>query len=132
MAKSYYVTPYKTLLQQNGISDSEELVTLTHDQLRHLLQRFLAYVPVDESWYLRTYPDIEQAVEAGVAKSAKEHFATNGYFEGRRPGPVVVDTDFYTKRYKDVAEGIEYGDIESAQAHFEHHGLLEGRLPHEV
>jgi hypothetical protein len=132
MTKSYYVVPFKTLLQQNDISDSENSITLSRDQLRHLFQRFLAYVPVDEAWYMSTYPDIAEAIEAGVTKSARDHFVMDGYFEGRKPGPVVVDTEFYLAKYADVAEGIEYGDIESAQAHFEQHGFTEGRLPHSV
>jgi hypothetical protein len=62
-------------------------------------------------------------------KSAKDHFVSNGYFEGRLPAKVVVDEDFYITHYPDVAEGIHDGEIQSAQEHFDAHGFVEGRMP---
>jgi hypothetical protein len=130
MSKSSYVLPFKTVLRQLELGDDiAGAIELTPDQLFALIRNFLVYVPFDENWYLRTYPDVEQAIESGATKSAKDHFVMNGYFEGRKPGPVEVDVDFYLATYSDVADGIEYGEIESAQAHFDQHGFIEGRLP---
>jgi hypothetical protein len=78
---------------------------------------------------LKKYEDIEQAVTSGDVKSAKHHFANDGYFEGRLPGPIVVDTDWYLTQYPDVAESVRRGDFASAQAHFDQDGFREGRLP---
>jgi len=40
---------------------------------------------VDEEWYLTTYPDVADGIEAGNIVSATEHFLSNGYAEGRLP-----------------------------------------------
>ena len=39
--------------------------------------------PFDEASYLRQYPDIREAVEAGGLPSGHAHFLDRGYFEGR-------------------------------------------------
>jgi hypothetical protein len=40
---------------------------------------------VDESWYLRQYPDVANAVTHGQIKSATRHFESIGGGEGRSP-----------------------------------------------
>jgi hypothetical protein len=40
---------------------------------------------IDEEWYLVTYPDVADGIEAGHIASAQEHFISNGYAEGRLP-----------------------------------------------
>jgi hypothetical protein len=135
MSTSSYVVPYTVLLKQIGLSSElrdGERVELTRDQLFALIRKLLAAIPVDEVWYKTIYQDVEQAIQSGVVKTAKEHFVFNGYFEGRLPSKVVVDEEFYISRYPDVAEGIEGGEINSAQEHFESHGFTEGRLPFKV
>ena len=96
-----------------------------------LVRKLLNAVTVDEDWYRKTYPDVDQAIASGATSSAKEHFTASGYFEGRRPAKIVVDEKFYISKYPDVAEGIEFEEITSAQDHFESHGYEEGRLPFE-
>jgi hypothetical protein len=135
MSASSYVVPYAVLLKQIGVLDDvggNDRVEMSRDQLLSLIRNLLLSVSVDEAWYKTFYQDVEEAIQAGVVKSAKEHFVSNGYFEGRLPGRVVVDETFYRSRYPDVAEGIDDGEITSAQEHFESHGLIEGRLPFEI
>jgi len=131
---SHYVTPFDLLMRQVGVADvkSRVEVTLTLDQLTSLIRYFLRSVPVDEAWYRGAYPDVDEAIQAGACGSAKEHFVSSGYFEGRRAGKVVIDEKWYLAKYPDIAEGIEFGEIESAQAHYDMHGAAEGRFPHEV
>jgi hypothetical protein len=135
MTTSSYVVPYAVLLKQIGIAGElkdGQRIELTQDQLVALVRKLLLSVPVDENWYKTIYQDVEQAIQTGVLKSAKEHFVSSGYFEGRLPSKVVVDEEFYIARYPDVAEGIDEGEINSAQEHFESHGFAEGRLPFKV
>jgi hypothetical protein len=135
MSKSGYIVPYNLLLRQVGLDDhldDGERIELTREQLFALIRKLLASIPVDESWYTTTYKDIDEAIHAGQVSSAKEHFVSNGYFEGRLPGKIVVDEAYYISQYPDVAEGIDEGEIDSAQEHFESHGFAEGRLPFKV
>jgi hypothetical protein len=135
MSTSAYIVPFGILLKQVGLPDpinDDQQIQITNEQLVSLIRKLLVSVSVDEKWYLATYPDVEQGIQSGAVKSAKDHFVTNGYFEGRLPGKVVVDEDFYISRYPDVAEGIDEGEIQSAQEHFETHGFVEGRMPFKV
>lgn len=135
MSNSHYVIPFKALLLQAGI-DEQQLkdgqILLTTEQLYSLIRGLLILVSVDEEWYVKAYPDVDEAIAAGAENSAKEHFISSGYFEGRLPGKVIVDEKFYTAKYMDVAEGIQIGEIGSAQEHFDLHGFVEGRQPYKV
>ena len=133
MSKGNYVIPFRVLLQKFGVEgEIPKEITLTRDQLLALIRQLLASAPFDEAWYKKTYPDVNQAIADGLAKTAKGHYLVNGYFEGRLPGPIKVDEVFYTSTYPDVAEGIEFGEVDSAQEHFERHGFREGRLPYDM
>ncbi|MGY4509111.1 hypothetical protein [Bradyrhizobium sp. USDA 3650] len=126
-----YVPPYSILLDSLGVgtlSDTTRL-SVSGKDVREMIRHLLKGVPVSETWYRRTYPDVDEAIQSGDYKSAKHHFVENGYFEGRRPGPVAVDEDWYLSTYPDVAHGIESGEISSPQQHFLTHGYAEGRLP---
>ncbi len=103
----------------------------TYDEVVEVLKLLLRGVPVDERWYLGKYPDVAEAVRAKVFKSAKQHFAEVGYFEGRQPREFEVDEEWYLDKYPDVAEGIKSGLIKSARDHFLSYGYEEGRLPSE-
>ena len=48
-------------------------------------RRLPHYIPVDEVFYLRTYPDVGVAVATGLVPSAQAHFENSGFREGRRP-----------------------------------------------
>jgi hypothetical protein len=44
-------------------------------------------IQVNDKWYLEAYPDIAEAIRAGVYKSAQSHFDQAGFREGRLPYP---------------------------------------------
>jgi hypothetical protein len=132
-ANSIFVVPFRVVIDSIGIRSSTlpAEMQITREQLTSVIKSVLRGVNVDEVWYRRTYPDVDEAIKAGSYKSAKQHFVEDGYFEGRRPGVAIVDEDWYLSVYKDVAEGVETGEITSCQDHFESHGEAEGRLPRE-
>jgi hypothetical protein len=107
-------------------------VNMSYEDFVELLKLMIRGIEVDEEWYSRTYDDIGQAISAKSIRSARHHFVSDGYFEGRLPAPVKVDEAWYLRRYPDVAEGIGKGLLTSAQEHFEMDGYREGRLPFEM
>jgi hypothetical protein len=75
-------------------------------------------VSFDQTFYLRTYPDI-----AAAQADAQTHFDNLGWKEGRNPN-AVFNTSFYLARYPDVANaGVD------PLAHYEQFGWKEGRDP---
>ena len=104
-------------------------VDLNYDEFLEIVKKLLLAVPIDEAWYLATYPDIADAIKAEAYANARQHFVENGYFEGRRPSPPEVDETWYLQEYPDVQTGIADGSISSAFEHFVAHGYDEGRLP---
>lgn len=129
-----FIVPYKNLMKIIGVDpvDVPKSVKIERESFLLFLRTALRGIQVDEVWYRRVYPDVDAAIKDGTYKSAKHHFVENGYFEGRRPSPIVVDEQWYKTAYPDIAEGIELGDIRSAQSHFEDHGYDEGRFPSDV
>ena len=129
-----YLPPYDILKRfvtielQNGVPTVsafyEEFVTI----IRHMIEG----VEVDEAWYLDRYPDIAEAIENGVVASAKQHFVTDGYFEGRRPFPMRVNERWYLMNNTGVADYVRQGKLESGQQHFDENGYQEGRRPFAV
>jgi hypothetical protein len=107
----------------------ELTVSATYSQFTTLIQTLLQGIHVDEEWYLTQNPDVAQAISEGKVPSAREHFLSDGYFEGRVPFPIIVDEVWYLEQNPGVAEFIARGDLDSAQQHFEEHGYREGRRP---
>ena len=106
-----YLQPYSVLhrdLQDIGLDD---------EQIVLIIKKLLRAVPVDEEWYLRTYPDVAVGIENGNTKSAKHHFVTDGYFEGRLPFEHEIDEEWYSTTYPDVA-----AHYESAKRHYMEYG----------
>jgi hypothetical protein len=126
-----YVTPFDVIKRDLKLLATQGAVrvNVTYDDFLSVVRRLLAVAAVDEAWYCATYPDVAQAIADGVHKSAKEHFVSHGYFEGRFPYDMAVDEAWYLRTYPDVAEGIKRGDHLSAAEHFKTNGYLEGRLP---
>ena len=108
---------------------SGHYVELQEAKLFSMLRTFLQFVDVNEAWYLKTNPDVADAVQAGELDSAKAHYIAAGYFENRLPRPVKVDEAWYLMEYPDVAEAIGVGTVDSASLHFMKFGFVEGRLP---
>lgn len=99
--------------------------------LNMLLKATSKSIEYDESWYLKRYDDIAEAVRSGVFRDGHDHYINFGFIEDRQPRHISVDEVFYRDRYPDVDEAIDSGDLLSGQAHFDQVGFLEGRLPYE-
>jgi len=56
----------------------------------------------DENFYLKTYPDVKQAVASGAFKDAFSHFMTFGRHEGRKMTEDVFDEQYYLSMNSDV------------------------------
>ena len=80
----------------------------------------------DESYYLRTYPDIQEAVRAGHFMCGFEHFMRYGVGEGR-DGCSFFNENAYLERHADVAASVSLGQFRSGEAHYLAHGHKEGR-----
>ena len=99
------------------------------EEVRRLLDLYVASWPFDEEQYLQRYPEIAEAVRAGHFASGREHFRQVGYLEGRLPITPVVDADWYLKTYPDVASAAEKNSSITPASHFIGHGYREGRSP---
>jgi hypothetical protein len=122
---------FGTIMRECGLSSSfyeAEKTTIPSRLLRDLLRLALEQVNVDESHYLRLYPDVTIALESGQFCSPHHHFVEFGYFEDRLPFR-IEDEEFYFRQNPDIKESVDAGIIPSAQVHFEQHGYKEGRLP---
>jgi hypothetical protein len=128
-----YVAPFASLKQKYKITATSDgdRVNLLYRDFQEVVRAILRGVDVDEEWYFREYPDVRQAVDSGIFKSAKHHFLQNGYFEGRRPAHCEVDEEWYLLTYPDVSTAIEARSVLSAADHFHAAGYDEGRLPSE-
>jgi hypothetical protein len=126
-----YLVPFSALKNAVKIVSlkGQLKVDMTYDEFLDVVRSFLRAVPVDEAWYRAAYPDVQEAIEAGTYRDAKQHFIANGYLEGRRPFPLQVDEAWYLGAYPDVKDGIENGVFQSAHEHFAQHGYAEGRRP---
>lgn len=105
-------------------------VGTSYDAFMDIIKQYICLLPVDEAWYVETYPDVSRGISTGSVASAREHFVEDGYFEGRLPAPPDVDEAWYLAQNPDVAEGVSTGRIVSASHHFIHDGYKEGRRPH--
>ncbi len=123
---------YGSLLGRKMVVPSTRTGYVAVDQFLffELMARRLVDVPVDEAWYLKTYPDIKEAITAGAVQSAKHHYARFGYFEHRMPRNIVVDPIWYLEAHPDVGDAINKKVYVSPQEHYEIAGFREGRLPY--
>jgi len=103
-------------------------LTIERSSLVALISKLISEVSVDEDWYLQTYPDVRDAVAAGRIANARQHYLTNGYFEGRLPNKYFFDAADYVSRYPDLLDEIG-NDPNDLFRHFSEHGYAEGRLP---
>jgi hypothetical protein len=128
-----YVPPFEILKQKFRVvgANGKGRIDMKYGDFIDLLKLMLRAVVVDEGWYRRTYPDVEDAITSGTYKSAKHHFVEEGYFEGRLPYEFGVDENWYKSNYPDIAAGVKSGALGSPKEHFIAHGYKEGRLPAE-
>jgi SAM-dependent methyltransferase len=85
-------------------------------------------IVVGEAWYLSQYPDVKAHIP-GQFQSARDHFISCGYQEGRVPSKPTVDEAWYLATYPDVADAIRSGRAKSGYDHFIETGYGEGRKP---
>jgi hypothetical protein len=126
-----YLPPFDKIKTMLHAADDrgQSVVTGTYEEFLDLIRALLVCVPVDEAWYLNTYPDVAEAIAGGKVATARDHFMDDGYFEGRRPFPIAVNERWYLTQNPGVADYIRAGRLKSAQQHFDHDGYREGRLP---
>ena len=126
-----YVPPFETVRRSVEISTvrGQLRVSMSYDDFVELVKSLVAAIDVDEAWYLQHNEDVAGAIARGAVASAREHFANDGYLEGRLPFPIDVDETWYLEQNPDVAEELRNGNITSAQMHFEESGYREGRRP---
>jgi hypothetical protein len=126
-----YLTPFSIIEQKFKLKNkgSPNKISMTDDELIALIKQFLQAIPVDETWYCKSYPDVAEAIAEKSHVSATQHFVEHGYFEGRQPYEPEVDEGWYVETNPDVRAGVEAGLIKSPRAHFIEHGYDEGRRP---
>lgn len=127
-----HAPPFDAVRRTLEISTSKGVLRVgaSYDVFLDIVRRFIGLLPVDETWYLDTYPDVTRAIARGAVASARQHFVENGYFEGRLPSAPDIDETWYLRENADVADGVESGRIPSATHHFVHDGYKEGRRAH--
>lgn len=126
-----YLPPFDSIRRSVEIHTvrGELRVNIPYQEFIKLLRLMMTGIEVNEAWYLGAYDDIATAVEAGGVASARDHFLSDGYFEGRLPFPIKVDEAWYLQQNPDVEASVRTGAVASAQAHFDAVGYREGRLP---
>lgn len=125
-----YISPFEVTRRLVDVSTAKGqlMATTRYEDLIIMIKLLLSGTEVNEEWYLRQYPDVANAIKEGGAKSAKQHYVDNGYFENRMPFPITVDEAWYVREYPDVASSIRDG-ADTAQDHFVRQGYKEGRMP---
>ena len=126
-----YIPSFKTVRSRMTIVtvNGKTKINNSYDDFLEVVKLLLRGAEFDEKWYISRYPDVAEAVSAGLFRSGRQHFIEMGYFEGRRPCDFEVDEKWYLQTYPDVADGVGKGEIKSARQHFNEHGYDEGRLP---
>lgn len=122
--------PVRSLMSSlviDGGRTSGGKVTLSFPDFQALLKLALAEVQVDETWYLRQYPDVREGIANGEIVSAAEHFRSWGYLESRLPADPIVDEIWYRAQNPDVLASIRDGTFKDAKEHYIQCGYREGR-----
>ncbi|HEV8680289.1 MAG TPA: phytanoyl-CoA dioxygenase family protein [Stellaceae bacterium] len=86
-------------------------------------------IDFDEEWYLRTYPDVADAVRAGNIGSGLLHYLAHGRDEGRRPR-AGFDAAWYAKAYPAVAGEVGSDAADALERHYRERGRYRGYLPY--
>lgn len=124
--------PYSFLANTLGLASvraGEPAVTIPHSLFVFLIENYLRNQPFDGAAYLRTNPDVAEAVRAGRVPSAQEHYVTRGYWEERNGACPPFCEDWYLRQNPDVAIAVQRGECASGEAHYNQYGRREGRCP---
>ena len=92
-----HIPPFDAVRRTLEISTfkGELRVGSSYDAFVEIIKKYVRLIGVDEEWYLATYPDVSRAIADGAVASAREHYAENGYFEGRLPAAPRVEEAWY-------------------------------------
>jgi hypothetical protein len=121
-----FVPPYKVIMNSAEKLNNNES---TSELINFLLRLVLINSDFSEKDYIEQNPDIKKALESGAIKSARMHFITTGYFEGRVAGAFAFDEKYYLSTYPDVAAAVRSGQVASAEEHYFGTGMYEFRSP---
>ncbi len=113
----------------DSVPDDGRMVTLPFGMLRLLLRGALAGQPFDEDRYLRLNADVAAAVLRGDIASGQEHYAANGYLEGRDGGGETFAETWYLVNNPDIAAAVGAGQFASGLDHYLTAGMFELRAP---
>ncbi|GBQ68399.1 glycosyltransferase [Ameyamaea chiangmaiensis NBRC 103196] len=80
----------------------------------------------DPDWYLRTYPDVSEAIRTGAVRCALHHYLTNDTPLAFNPGPLFDET-LYAQRNPDIAAIVDQGGYRNGFDHFLRYGCFELR-----
>ena len=91
------MTTFATLVNQKILipSSRTNYVAVEKSHLNDFMKPLLRMIHVDADWYIRTNPDVAQAIFDGVITTASDHYVTFGYYEHRMPYRIEVDADWY-------------------------------------
>lgn len=84
----------------------------------------------DAGWYLETYPQVREAIEAGEYGNALHHYLTNPTPEVFSPSP-WFDEDYYRRTSPDILPSLGGDGLRNGYDHFVLFGASEGRSPAE-
>lgn len=84
----------------------------------------------DAPWYLETYPQVRDAIEAGDYGNALHHYLTNPTPEAFNPSP-WFDEAYYRRTSPDILPSVGAGGLRNGYEHFVLFGAHEGRSPAE-
>lgn len=87
----------------------------------------MSFAIFDESYYLRSNPDVKAAVDAGTFSSGLQHFEQYGLAEGRVLVSLLYNEAAYLQTNPDVAAAVAAGTFSSGLQHFILYGEAEGR-----
>jgi hypothetical protein len=80
----------------------------------------------DEAYYLREYPAVAAAVQAGDFATGYDHYVKYGQYEGYSPSP-FWDESWYLQQNPDVAAAVRSGKVSSGFMQYYEYGQYEGR-----
>ena len=121
---------YRAQLDPQAASETEAANPFLH-YLRYLAAgrpepRTTLYF--DPAWYLRTYPQVADAVAAGTWRCALHHYLANDTPTAFDPLPDFAES-YYLARHADVAAAVQNGEVRNGYAHFLANGASECRSP---
>ena len=78
----------------------------------------MSFAIFNEEYYLNSYPDVRNAVNARAVSSGFAHFPQFGLAEGRVNVSPYFDEALYLRKYPDVAAVVSSGSLKSGLQHY--------------